>query len=329
MHKVKTVIKYAVSSWKNSGFVVKMCPTKKRILVYFDLIYWFVRYGHDFNDYCTFKFWEKSSSERKSYISLRRNDVLRFALSTPRVYNLFLDKSAFNKRFSKYIKRGFITTEDHSWSEIEEFVHHYKNVIVKPLSDFGGHGVLKITSNSNNYPLLLQTLKDIVNNRSKYIIEETIENCDEISQIAPSSLNTLRFVTVIDKNNQLHIIASLLRMGNGFSVTDNYHDAGMACAIDIETGQMKGSAYGMNCISYDEHPYSKVKFDGFRIPHYFECLEAIKEIAFVEPEARYVGWDIAITPNGIELLEGNIPPGEDITQIATGCGMWYSMQEWI
>lgn len=329
MHKVRTVIKYAISSWENSKFVKKMCPQKKRILVYFDLIYWFVRYGHDFNDYCTFRFWEKSSSERKSYISLRRNDVLRFALSTPRVYNLFLDKSAFNKRYSKYIKRGFITTEDHSWSEIEEFVLYYKNVIVKPLSDFGGHGVLKISFSLENYSTQLRILKDIVDKKLKYIVEETIENCDEIAQIAPSSLNTLRFVTVIDKYNQLHIIASLLRMGNGISVTDNYHDGGMACAIDIESGKMKGSAYGMDCISYDEHPYSNVKFDGFNIPHYFECVEAIKEIAFVEPEARYVGWDIAITPNGIELLEGNIPPGEDITQIATGCGMWFSMQEWI
>lgn len=198
MHKVKTVIKYAVSSWKNSQFVIQMCPTKNRILVYFDLIYWFVRYGHDFNDYCTFRFWEKSSSERKSYISLRRNDVLRFALSTPRVYELLLDKSAFNKRYSKYIKRGFITTEDHSWPEIEEFVLHYKNVIVKPLSDFGGHGVKKISTNLDNYLLQMQILKEIVNKKLKYIIEETIENCDEIAQIAPGSLNTLRFVTVID-----------------------------------------------------------------------------------------------------------------------------------
>jgi hypothetical protein len=27
------------------------------LFFYFDLIYWFVRYGDDFNDYCTFEFW--------------------------------------------------------------------------------------------------------------------------------------------------------------------------------------------------------------------------------------------------------------------------------
>jgi len=60
-----------------------------------------------------------------------------------------------------------------------------------------------------------------------------------LSLIAPASLNTLRFVTVIDKEQNLHIIAALLRMGNGTAITDNYHDGGMACAIDIETGRLK------------------------------------------------------------------------------------------
>lgn len=133
---------------------------------------------------------------------------------------------------------------------------------------------------------------------------------------------------MIDKNEQLHIIASLLRMGNGTAITDNYHDGGMACAIDIPSGKLKGKAYGMNCASYDVHPFSKITFEGFEIPNYDECVETILDIAFMEPEARYVGWDIALTPNGIELLEDNIPPGEDITQIATGCGMWYKMLEW-
>lgn len=86
--KIKTVLKYSISSWKNSTYVVEQKPTTNRFLAWVDLIYWFVRYGHDFNDYCTFEFWEKTPEERKSYISLRRNDVLRFAFSTPRVHKL-------------------------------------------------------------------------------------------------------------------------------------------------------------------------------------------------------------------------------------------------
>lgn len=211
---------------------------------------------------------------------------------------------------------------------IDAFAKKYPSVIAKPLSDFGGHGVMKLNVASGDYKECLNVLKERLDKGETFIVEETICNTDELKSIAPNSLNTVRLVTVIDQNKQLHIIASLLRMGDGNAITDNYHDGGMACAIDLETFKMRGNAYGMNCKEYREHPYSKIVFDGYQLNNIDKCVEMVKEIAFMEPEARYVGWDFAITPNGIELLEGNIPPGEDITQIATGCGMWYKMLEW-
>lgn len=160
-------------------------------------------------------------------------------------------------------------------------------------------------------------------------MEECIENIDSIKKIAPQSLNTVRIVTLIDKENKLHILAALLRMGNGSAFTDNYHDGGMACAIDTATGTLRGRAFGMNCIEYETHPISGIRFDGYCIEQFEECLKLIRRIAFEEPRARYVGWDLAITPNGIELIEGNIPPGEDITQISAGRGLWYEICEMI
>jgi hypothetical protein len=249
-------------------------------------------------------------------------------MSTPRVYNLLLDKSAFNRRYSKYVKRSYITTLDHSWSDLTDFLSVNSKTIAKPLDSSCGRGVFLLDKSKSDYQSKVDNLRNLFDEKCSYILEEAICNCDEIRRIAPSSLNTVRIVTVIDKNKKLHIIAALLRMGDGIAVVDNYHDGGVACAIDLESGRLKGKAYGMNCVSYEAHPYSNIKFDGYEVPYFRECINLIKEIAFVEPEARYVGWDLAITPNGIELLEGNIPPGEDITQIGTGHGMWYQLLEW-
>ena len=249
-------------------------------------------------------------------------------LVPPPIYKLFLDKAAFIKCFKEFVSRGWITTDGHTFEELGQFIEKYPSVIAKPLDDFGGHGVFKIAKDKDNYKANLERLKDCMNKGTRYIVEETIENAEYIKGLAPGSLNTLRIVTVIDKHKELHIIAALLRMGNGKAITDNYHDGGMACPIDIETGKLKSTAYGMNNFSCTVHPYSGIKFEGYEIKDFKTCCELVRKIAFIEPEARYVGWDFAITQNGIELLEGNIPPGEDITQIATGCGMWYKMLEW-
>lgn len=298
------------------------------MFLYFDLLYWYFFYGHDFNDYCTFEFWNKNYHERKSYISLRRNNILRVEFSSPETYAVFLNKAEFNLHFKRFIHRQWIVTGDKTFEEIEAFIGKYKSVIIKPLEDYGGHGVVKIDGmvDKSSLRLLNVDWNDVVG--GKYIIEECIENCEALRELAPGSLNTIRIVTVIDREHTLHFVAALLRMGNGTAITDNYHDGGMACAIDIKKGCLKGNAYGMNCVKYECHPYSHVKFDGFLIPGFRKCLQLVENAAYCMPDARYVGWDLAITSSGIELLEGNIPPGEDITQIATGRGMWYQMQKW-
>ena len=35
----------------------------------------------------------------------------------------------------------------------------------------------------------------------------------------------------------------------------------------------------------------------------------IKRAALVIPEVRLVGWDVAITSNGVQIIEGNHNPG--------------------
>lgn len=278
LYRISTVLNYCRNSWDNSAFVIKQCPSKSRFSVFVDLLYWYIFYGNDFNDYCTFTFWNKSIAERKAYISLRRNDVLRYAFSTPEVYELFLDKAKFNQRSRKYINRGWLTTVNKSWDEIVKFIIQYRDVIAKPLKDYGGHGVFRICTSSDNYKYVLDILEQKIITGEQFIIEEIITNCEKLKNLAPGSLNTIRIVTVLDREKQLHILAALLRMGNGVALTDNYHDGGMVCVIDSEKSILKGDAYGMNCARYEVHPYSHIKFDGFIIPHFDECISIIKKL---------------------------------------------------
>jgi hypothetical protein len=44
---------------------------------------------------------------------------------------------------------------------------------------------------------------------------------------------------------------------------------------------------------------------GFVVPNYDIAVDAVKRAAKVVPDVRYIGWDVAITPEGCELIEAN------------------------
>jgi hypothetical protein len=44
---------------------------------------------------------------------------------------------------------------------------------------------------------------------------------------------------------------------------------------------------------------------GFQVPFWPELIDMAKKAALHVPENRSIGWDIAVTENGPELIEGN------------------------
>lgn len=57
------------------------------------------------------------------------------------------------------------------------------------------------------------------------------------------------------------------------------------------------------------HPGTQIKMVGYQIPLWQEVLDSVASAAKHIPGCRYIGWDVAITPHGIEMIEGNHNPG--------------------
>ena len=54
---------------------------------------------------------------------------------------------------------------------------------------------------------------------------------------------------------------------------------------------------------------------GFQFPDWEKAIELVLGAAREIPQMAYVGWDIAFTPDGPCLVEGNNFPGHDIYQL--------------
>lgn len=149
-----------------------------------------------------------------------------------------------------------------------------------------------------------------------------IENINSIKLLNPPSLNTLRIVTFVDQAGKAHVVKSIIRIGASNSCVDNASSGGIACSINDKLGIIDSVGKTHSGLTYLIHPVSQIQLLGYPIPYWEKIEQYINELTKVEPKARYVGWDIAITKSGFELIEGNMSPGVNVTQMCDMVGKW-------
>ncbi len=183
-----------------------------------------------------------------------------------------------------------------------------KRIFLKTLADSGGKGVYLITED-NMDSFSGDLLKKILN--SGCIYQEGVIQHDLVNNIFPSSVNTVRVDTYIDNSGKSHVLDAFMRIGTGNNHVDNVSSGGLFVIVDKEKGildkyALQGMIHGGQKITH--HPDTNVEFSGFEIPFFEEVKEFCLELTKQLPN-RLIGWDIAITPNGPVVLEGNPRPG--------------------
>lgn len=322
LYRIITVLNIAPKFWKKSSLIAKE-NSVSTLYVFKDMLGCFFKYGASEDNYEQFHYYGKDHTYRDSFITWRRNMKIMSLFNTWDAKKLFLNKVEWNRRFSKYVKRDWIYSKEATVESLIEFLKNHDEVIVKTIDGACGQGIDKYLSKE-----LLN--KDAVLNsilEKDCIVEEVAVNIPEIKSFSPNSLNTIRIVTCVDKKGEVHIITTALRVGNGQTFKDNTHSGGFASVIESKSGTIVTDGIDYKGTHYIKHPVTGMVFKGFKIPLWNECLKVIKNIAKEEcQEARFVGWDVAITSKGIDILEGNIPPGEDLTQ-ADSVGRYYNVKK--
>jgi len=306
------------NAWKDSETLVNQKNVRFRLPVFLDMLFSLLLFGADSTDYRTFEFHKMNFRGRNAFITYIRNVKLRLWTSEE-AFGLFDNKGLFNKRYADFITRGWMTTKNRSSQDIIDFIDKYRTVIVKPPTGTWGIGIYKLSYLEKDN---IERLIGLTNEGKEFIIEECIENINSIKSLNPSSLNTLRIVTCVDKSGKTHVIKSLIRIGASDSCVDNASTGGITCSVNYKLGIIDSAGKSISGNTYLIHPISQMLLLGYPIPYWEGIEQYINEITKVEPKARYVGWDIAITDSGFELIEGNMSPGVNITQMCDMVGKW-------
>ena len=268
--------------------------------------------GTNTEQFITLEFYRKSQGERKLFVTNRKTvrlDKLSVSGASNEELESIRDKTAFNRKYSKFVKRGFLATKDASPTAVEEFIKCYGKVIVKPIASTQGRGIAIIEYAQDSIKAWTQKLAF-----SDYIVEQYITQHPAMNRINPTSVNTVRICTVLDASHTAHVIGAGLRCGGAGSYVDNFHHGGVAYPIDIEHGVVCGRGKKTSDHKlYSCHPATGTLMLGFAIPHWDMVMQSAKEAAEMSDRVAYLGWDIAVTEDGVEIIEAN--DGQ-------GCTMW-------
>lgn len=290
----KNMLKIAKSISKKTG--------KNRFLLILDIIYCGIRYQAGYYDYQEFEFYNLNKDERKTYLTRGKNNEIVRTFNDKSHFHKFENKIEFNKIFNKYLKRDWLYI-DNNMDEFIKFIKSHDSIIVKPVDATGGNGVEKFSYINDAEAEKLYN--KLIENK-QLLVEDCIKQHKDINTLYGNSVNTLRMFTFI-KNGQAYFLQAVLKIGNG-GVVDNFSSGGMYTYVD-EDGIVFVEAIDRDDNIFYEHPISKTKIVGFKVPMFEDAVNMVKECAKVIPEVSYVGWDVAISENGPVIVEGNCFPG--------------------
>ena len=147
-------------------------------------------------------------------------------------------------------------------------------------------------------------------------------------------LITLRVNSVLtDRGPEVVAVTQKLIVGN--SLIDNYskgRQGNLIAGVDIATGRLK-AAFGLKpgakklILRYDRHPAFAAPITGFQLPRFDEVLEVAKRVAVAFPTTPLLGNDLAITEQGVQVVEINIDPDLGLPQTANEIGLKLLLQD--
>lgn len=147
----------------------------------------------------------------------------------------------------------------------------------------------------------------------RFVVQERLTNHPALVELSGSAaLQSVRTVTLINDNETPEIIFANQRIIAGANVNDNFaHGAtgNMVASVNADGVITKvvgraGSGFGMQEI--DVHPDTKARLVGFEIPYWATLRPLVEDAARKLLPIRTVGWDVALTPAGPVILEGNM-----------------------
>ncbi len=214
------------------------------------------------------------------------------------------DKRAFHSAYGAFFRH-----EVHSRDEIvrepalaRRLLSENEGLVFKSATGQCGIGVeLKPTSELDPESLVQWMIA-----KGHDVVETVIKQHSALQALSSAGVNTVRIFTLITRDGEYRVLGCRLRI-SVHTFVDNMAAGNLAAPVDEQSGVVTGPGVysDIACAPEVVHPVTKVQIVGFAIPYWEETLDLVRQASLLNPRNRSIGWDVAITPDGPGLIEGN------------------------
>jgi hypothetical protein len=203
----------------------------------------------------------------------------------------------------------------------EEAISRCSNLneaVIKPtVLGTWGQGVKLFHADNGFVPEMNMSLDDLFKHyKRSFIIQSKLEQHPDLARLNPTSVNTIRVLSY-RKENEVIILYAVIRIGRLGKVVDNETAGGIKADINLQTGRIKGPAFGSPTEKNMPQTDSGVDLDDYLIPSFPQVLDFVRNLHMRLPYARMVGWDISVDTNGNPvMIEWN--KSAELSQVAHG-----------
>jgi hypothetical protein len=168
--------------------------------------------------------------------------------------------------------------------------------------------------------LTLPELKALLASRSSHypiILQPRVANHADLMPVSGNGLSTVRIITIRNRDDAPQVALACYRMPTGQSVVDNFAAGGIAAGVNLDTGVLTTGVVKTDFVQRIlRHPDSGASIAELALPYWRDVCDLAVSAHRTFPSMVSVGWDVAITPGGPILVEGNAVWCVDLAQMS-------------
>ena len=201
-------------------------------------------------------------------------------------------KARFLTVFAPDVRRAHVYAPEADFAAFCTFLDENDTFFLKPVGGTMGRGIERRRSAA--IPDRAAFYNDC--RAQRLLLEAPIRQHPALEALSPGCVNSVRVNAARGRGGRVRLIGACLKCGGQGAATDNFHTGGIAYPLELASGRVSGPGRNNTDLGdYARHPASG-------------AMDRV-------PGMGYVGWDIAVTPDGPELIEGNWHwPGGNIIQ---------------